>query len=192
MTASSNPQVQALLAEISAEFPSFKVVAKPDSWLMKAINVALIALTLGMQRAFMTGFITTIGYTVYIPTGWIDSDPLGFTVTLRHERVHMRQRAKYGMFLFSVLYLLAPLPVGLAYFRAKFEREAYLETMNAWAQLSPDPDSVSQLVPGIVSYFVGPSYLWAWPFRKTVTGWFQAAAASAASAAKAERAIKTP
>ncbi len=183
------PPVKALMAEISSEFPSFKVVEKPDSWLMKAINVALIALTLGMQRAFMTGFITTIGYTVYVPSGWLGSDALAVQVVLRHERVHMRQRAKYGMFLFSLLYLLAPLPIGLAYFRAKFEREAYTETLNAGAQLASDPDAVSQWVPDIVSDFVGPSYLWMWPFRKTVTGWFQSAASAAISAAKS---VKTP
>ena len=46
------------------------------------------------------------------------------TVLLRHERVHLRQRRRYGFLPFAILYLIPLLPLGLAYFRARFEWEA--------------------------------------------------------------------
>ena len=48
-----------------------------------------------------------------------------------HERVHLRQFARHGRLLMSILYVLLPLPMGLAYCRARFEREAYEETIRA-------------------------------------------------------------
>ena len=35
----------------------------------------------------------------------------------------------------GVLYMLVPLPMGLAYFRARFEKEAYAETIRAAAEV---------------------------------------------------------
>lgn len=59
-----------LLDDMRSEFSSFKIVWKKDSWLMKFIDGFLRVITLGKQRSFMTDYITTIGYTVYVPDSW--------------------------------------------------------------------------------------------------------------------------
>lgn len=165
----------ALDAALLQEFPKFKVVLKQDSWLMRAISAFLLAVTFGKQHAFMTDFITTIGYTVYVPSTWPSMPQVAQMVILRHERVHMRQRAKYSMALFTLLYVLLPLPGGLAYFRAKFEKEAYAETLRAIADLYEDGLQQIQSEAcraDMVSNFTGPSYFWMWPFKKDINDWY--------------------
>lgn len=168
--------VDVVFRELDAEFPKFRFLYKDESRLMKAIDVFLKVVTLGMMSAFMTGFITTIGFSVYVPRkGWFEMNPVGRAVVMRHERVHMRQRVKYGMTLFSLLYVLLPLPGGLAYFRAKFEKEAYEETIRAAVFYGVDPTNET-FRENIVRVFVGPQYVWMWPFRKSVEAWYDAAA----------------
>lgn len=187
--------VQALMAEILAEFPTFKVAMKGDSRLMRAIDVFMKVVTLWRMSSFLTDFITTVGYTVYVPASiWGDPDPFGMLCTLRHERVHMRQRRKHGMALFTFLYLFFPLPGGLAYFRMRFEREAYTESLMAAAELAKSPDVVlgDSWKNVVVSSFVGPSYMWMWPFKKTINAWYDATAAAAIAAAKAAKSPSPP
>ena len=95
---------------------------------------------------------------------------------LRHERVHMRQRRKYTMPLFSFLYLFFPLPIGLAYFRAKFEWEAYEETMRAvYEYCGPDFLKREAFKENVISHFTTAQYAWMWPFRSTVEKWYDEA-----------------
>ena len=108
---------EALLVEIKKEFPDFDIIKKTDSKLMKLIDVCLKVITFGQMKTFMTNFITTLGVKVYVTEKWESSRLVDKVEVLRHERIHMRQGKKYGRFLFSFLYLLFPLPVGLAYFR---------------------------------------------------------------------------
>lgn len=63
---------------------------------------------------------TTIGSTVWCP----DDDMVPPSVA-EHEAIHVAQWKKWGP-LFLVLYLFFPVPVFFAYFRWRFEREAYL------------------------------------------------------------------
>lgn len=161
--------------QILQEFSSFKIVKKSTSLLMKIINVVLIVFSFGFQRSFLTDYYTTVGYTVYVPDLWDSTPDVTRIVTLRHERVHMRQRRKYGMFLFSLLYVLLPLPGGLAYFRYKFEAEAYEETVRAVNELQPSGGEVVRsdvYRADIMTVFTGPGYLWMWPFKKTITAWY--------------------
>jgi hypothetical protein len=85
----------------------------------------------------------------------------------------MRQGKKYGRFLFSFLYLLFPLPVGLAYFRKKFEQEAYEESIRAIYQYHGEKAaSSSQVREFIISQFTTANYFWMWPFRGNLEKWF--------------------
>jgi hypothetical protein len=186
------PPVKVLMAEILSEFPSFRLLVKGESRLMKVIDVLLRVLTLGRTKTFLTDFVTTIGYTVYAPQSWLDDPaPFNLLVTLRHERVHMRQRRKYGMFLFSLLYLFVPLPAGLAYFRMAFEREAYTESLMAAAELGHVPEIVYDAGwrDVVIPAFTGPAYFWMWPFKKSVTAWYQSTADAAVARAKS---LKSP
>ena len=80
------------------------------------------------MRSYLDSFQTTIGKTVYVTADWDDWDPDRRYVTLRHEAVHLRQFRKFTLPGMAVLYVLLPLPMGLAWFRAYFEKEAYAES----------------------------------------------------------------
>lgn len=169
-----------LLRDIREEFPAFRLVPKESSWLMRAIDIALKVITFGAMSTFMTGYVSVIGSTVYVSRGWAELSDMGRAVVLRHERVHMRQRAKYGPLLFTFLYLFFPLPVGLAYFRMKFEREAYEETLRARVELyGPKSLRDPECREGIVRQFTSSAYFWMWPFRKNTLRWYQAASKAA-------------
>jgi hypothetical protein len=164
------------IAEMKREFPSFRIVKKSESGLSKAIDVALRIITLGGMRSYMTTYHTVIGDTLYVPAGWEDADPIAAVITLRHERIHLRQRRRYTLPGMTVLYLLLPLPLGLAYGRARIEWEAYTETLRATFELRGEDALRSKaLRERIVSQFTSPSYGWMWPFKKTVEGWYDEA-----------------
>ena len=94
-------------------------------------------------------------------------------ILLRHERVHLRQRRRYGAFVMTFLYLIPFLPLGLAYGRARIEWEAYEETLRATAELLGSEAARSpSLRTHIVRRFTGPEYGWMWPFERAVQRWY--------------------
>ena len=163
-----------LCEDIRTEFPSFTLVDKGSSFFMKLLNVFLLVVTAGQQKWFMKNFITTIGYTVYVPDGWLTSSPeWDRIVVLRHERIHMRQRKRWGAPLFTLLYLLLPLPIGVSYCRARFEWEAYTETLRAVYEFRGQRVlNDMSFKASIVKHFTSAEYVWMWPFKKTVEKWY--------------------
>ena len=162
------------LGETQHEFPQFKVVQKEDSLFMRVCAFGLKLVTLGAQKSFMTGYITTVGATVYVPTGWDFWPDARKLVVLRHERIHMRQARKFGLFLFALLYLLFPLPMGLSYCRARFEWEAYAESMRAQKDLlGLEALQNPKYKESIVRQFTTGAYGWMWPFRSTIESWYE-------------------
>lgn len=166
-----------LIDEVVQEFPDFEILKKDESKLMKVIDACLKIITFGQMNKFMTGFITTMGNKVYVPANWENHLLTGKIEIIRHERIHMRQAKKYGRLLFSFLYLMVPLPCGLAYFRKKFEMEAYEESMKAIHQYRGEKAFTPALKEFYVSQFVSANYFWMWPFRKSVEAWYDAAVA---------------
>lgn len=164
-----------VLAETKAEFPGFEIIQKKDSLLMKVIDVALKVITFGQMNTFMTGFITTLGEKVYVNEGWDKSSPASNAAVIRHERVHMRQSKKYGRFLFSFLYLVFPFPVGIAYFRKKFEQEAYEESMRAYYEYRGSSFFTPRVKEYFLSHFTTAQYFWMWPWRSNLSKWYDAA-----------------
>jgi hypothetical protein len=172
------PVSDALIAEISREFPRFRIVPKAGHALSRAIDWALKALTFGAQRSFLTEYHTVIGDTLYVPLAWERTADVDRAILLRHERVHLRQRRRLGTALMTFLYLLPFLPLGLAYGRARLEWEAYVETLRATADLAGlDAARAPELRQKIIRRFTGPDYGWMWPFERTVTRWYDAALA---------------
>lgn len=171
------------LEELKAEFPAFRLVYKEHDKLSKAIARALQLVTFGGQSEYLERYYTVIGYTLYVPLGWRHSgksvataDDIDKLITLRHERVHMRQRNRYGMPLMTLLYLCWPLPLGLSYGRARIEWEAYTETLRATYQLKGYTAlRCPTLRARIIRQFTGPAYGWMWPFEKVVAGWYDRA-----------------
>lgn len=174
-----------LVAEVRAEFPAFKIVRKSESRLMKAADVFLKVVSFGKMNTFMTSFTTTLGTTIYVTESWDHIGDESKSITLRHERVHMRQARQLTPPLFSLLYLFAFLPLFLAYFRARFEREAYEETVRATCELyGPKAVFDKSFRDRMVKHFTSAEYLWMWPFPKTVEKWFMDAAEKAAGEIK--------
>lgn len=162
-----------LLVEIKKEFSDFDIIVKTDSSLMKVIDVCLKIITFGQMKTFMTGFTTTLGQKVYVTESW-DGYLLASKVEiLRHERIHMRQAKKYGRILFSILYLLVPFPIGVAYFRKKFEQEAYEESLRAMYEWRGARVLDSKDIKGrIISHFTTSQYFWMWPWKKDLDKWY--------------------
>jgi hypothetical protein len=165
-----------LQATIRAEFPAFQIVAKAGNKFSRVIDVALRVVTLGSQSRYMTHYHTVIGYTLYVPAAWETMSDVARVILLRHERVHLRQRRRYGFPLFAFLYLVPFFPLGLAYGRARLEWEAYRETLRAtaelrgWGALADDA-----LRDEIIRRFVGGDYGWMWPFPATIGRWMDEA-----------------
>lgn len=170
--------LKAFLAEMHAEFPRFVIIRKEASPLSKAIDLFLKVITFGGQRDYITHYYTVIGDRLYVPSGWDDVDPVSAVITLRHERIHLRQRRRYTMPLFMILYLFLPMPFGLAYGRARIEWEAYTETLRATLDLAGEEAVKSPFLRArIVRQFTSAAYGWMWPFRRTVEGWYDEALA---------------
>ena len=168
----SGPRSDALIAEIQREFPRFRLVAKSDRRLQRAIDVALKVVTLGAQREYLTRYHTVLGDTVYLPTKWADETDEERFVILRHERVHLRQRRRHGSLIFAAIYLFPILPLGLAWGRARIEWEAYAETLRAVAEVkgigaARDPALHAYLV----EQFASGAYGWMWPFPSVIRRW---------------------
>ena len=162
-----------LIKEIKEEFPSFSIVYKTDSKMMKTIDTLFKTFTFGKNSSFMKEYVTTINNTVYVNTDWDKYTENMKYVILSHERIHMRQARKYGFLLYAFLYLFVFFPIGLAYFRAKFEKEAYTESMkctyNIYGQL---PLLSKKYKEYIMSQFTGPAYLWMFPFKNNIESWY--------------------
>jgi hypothetical protein len=166
------PHSQRLLAELAQEFPAFRIVPKRHNAFSHAIDLALKLITLGAQRRYLTHYHTVIGYTLYVPPVWEQMSDLARVILLRHERVHLRQRRRYGFLLFAFLYLVPFLPLGLAYGRARLEWEAYRETLRATVELHGfEALADGRLQDEIVRRFVGGDYGWMWPFPARIRTW---------------------
>jgi hypothetical protein len=162
-----------LFHEIRAEFPGFRLVPKAGDRLSRWIDLALKLVTFGGQRTYLTEYHTVLGLTLYVGSSWNGTSDVDRAILLAHERVHLRQRRRYGFPLLAFLYLVPFFPLGLAYGRARLEWEAYAETLRATAmhrgvEAARDP----QLRQRIVGRFIGGAYGFMWPFRRCVERWF--------------------
>lgn len=164
-----------VMAQIRDEFPDFSIVRKADSRLMRFLAVLHFLATFGSKK-FMDTFTTVLGETVYVPAAWEDPSRKSVAekiVTLRHERVHMRQRRRYGGFVYALMYM-GPFPVLFAWGRAELEKEAYEETLRATAELRGAQFAL-KMREHIIGHFTGAEYLWMWVLRSQIERWFDAA-----------------
>lgn len=113
------------------------------------------------NREFHQRYWTTLGRTVYYPTSV--HDPLAHPDILDHELVHVRQWQRFGPLLW-LSYALVPLPFGLAWFRFRWEREAYLVQIERAADREREIERVVQTL--------WSGYGWPWP-RPWMRRWFE-------------------
>jgi hypothetical protein len=170
------PLSDRFLAEMRGEFPSFEIRPKRSSALQRAIHVALAVITLGGQRVYLTHYHTVLFGKLWVPDSWERMSDAARYILLRHERVHLRQRARMGDVVMAFVYLVPFFPLGLAYGRARIEWEAYIETIRATAEVH-GRDAAERLRPEILRRFTSGDYGWMWPFPAVVNRWFDAALA---------------
>jgi hypothetical protein len=164
---------ETLVEKLRTEIPGFRIVRKDRSRFHRAIHHVLVAVTFGRMRSYLDSYQTTIGKTVYVTADWDQTDSDSRYVTLRHEAIHLRQFRRYTLPGMAILYVLLPLPLGLAWFRAYFEKEAYAESIRAAAEVwGRDYPRRTPYREHIVEQFVGPSYGWMWPFRASIERWY--------------------
>lgn len=155
-----------------------KIAAKDKKlkYLWLAIHWFLKIISFGKMSTFYTAYTTTIGNRIYYPAGWhMAKATKQDYVILRHEAEHVRQIDKlgdgsmlWGTLIMGFLYLFIPLPIFFAWFRYKFEREAYRESIRTIKSLGDNPD-----LDWYVQQLTGPSYLWTWVLKKRVRRWFE-------------------
>lgn len=164
---------EALLADLRREFPGFRIVRKDRSALQRAIDVALRVLTFGAQRGYLTRYQTTIRRTVYVTSDWDDLPAAERYITMRHERMHLLQFRRYGLLPMAFLYLFVPLPLGIAWFRARFEKEGYAETIRAAAEVHGIAHVRNPAFrEHVIRQFTSGAYGWMWPFRGSIAHWY--------------------
>jgi hypothetical protein len=163
-----------ILDELKREFPSFRIRHKRTSRLQRAIHVTLATVTFGGQKVYLTQYHTVLFGTLWVPDTWDAMSDDDKYILLRHERIHLRQRARMGDVAMAFLYLLPFFPLGLAYGRARIEWEAYVETLRATAEVF-GVDAAERLRPHIKARFVGPDYGWMWPLPRAIDRWFDEA-----------------
>lgn len=169
----------ALVEALRVEFPRFRIVRKAESPLHRAIHHALRVVTLGRMHTYLDSFQTTIGATVYVTAEWDEWPSDRRYITLRHEAVHLRQFRKYTLPGMALLYVLLPLPMGLAWCRAELEKAAYAETVRAAAAIyGPEYPASPAYRNYVLTQFTGPSYGWMWPFRTSLERWYDGVLAS--------------
>jgi hypothetical protein len=169
----------ALVQALQTEIPGFRIVRKDQSRLHRVIHYGLLAITFGGMRSYLDSYQTTIRKTVYVTPDWDDWPADRRYVTLRHEAIHLRQFRKLTLPVMALIYVLLPLPMGLAYGRARLEQQAYAESIRAAAEVwgsdavrSPDYRNK------VIDQFMGPSYGWMWPFRSSLERWYDGVLAS--------------
>jgi len=97
---------------------------------------------------------------------------------LLHERVHLRQFARWGAFLFVIIYGFVFFPTLFAWGRAWIEKPGYMETLRAWAVydiawLYARTNNDYTCVLWLTDQFVGRNYGWMIPFwKRRVHSWF--------------------
>lgn len=168
----SKEDYESLLSETHREFPNFKIIKKSESKFMRLLDKVLRTISFGKIDNFMENFTTTIGMTMYVTDHWDLASSATKYSTLEHERIHLRQSKKYGSVLFSMLYLLFPLPIGFAWFRTKFEMEAYEVTLRNIHRSYGKSVFNEELKRLFVGYFTGPSYMWMWLGEKRISDWY--------------------
>ena len=161
------------LEQLRGEFPGLRLVRHCESPLMTFVAraVRLFTGTTDFHRTYCV-----IGNAIYLPDDWLEQDPLSVKIILCHERIHLLQVRRYGMPLLGFLYLIPFFPLGLAYFRARLEWEAFEETLRATRDYrGPEAMHDPRLRQTILNWFVGPRYGWMWPFPRQVNAWYDRA-----------------
>ena len=168
-------KLQRLLGDFASRRRPVRVVRKTTFWHQRLADLGLRLVTFNGQNKYLTHYVTTLGHTIYVPDDFDEWPAAHRYQILRHELVHVLQFERYGWIGMILVYGVLPLPMGLAYGRARLEWEAYAETLRAVAEMQGLAAArAPELREMIVRRFTGPDYGWMWPFPTMVRGWIAA------------------
>ena len=152
-----------------------KLAKKSDSRLMRALAFILKPIV----PDFMRDFWTTIGSTIYVPTAYDADTDWGsiawekrHRTVLAHEAVHMEQAKRLTPVIFTLMYLVFPVPVLFAWGRWRLEREAYLVQLKA-------SENRAATIEWIIST-LWTNYAFCWP-KPWMRAWFEREAEKASN-----------
>lgn len=160
--------VDRYMGHLRATFPKLKISRKKPWWLRFVFNLP------GIKKLEWGNATQTVGMNIWLSDRWDEIHPTYQMSTLRHEKKHLIWFNDYGLILVSILYLFCFFPIGLAYFRARMERDGYAESLKARVEYFGTSDRVKEK--GREMYeraFTGWMYLKMWPFKKTIRKWFE-------------------
>lgn len=154
-----NTKYRQLESSLKSKYKRFRVFPKEKSKLMRAIAW----ISKPFNKDFMSDYTTTIGYCVYMPESWIDTET-GYQI-LRHEAIHVQDFDRTYWLPFVLSYTLL-LPIVFT-FRAYWEFRGYKESMRV--ELEETGSISDDTIAFIASQFTSSAYGWMCPFKKFIT-----------------------
>jgi hypothetical protein len=145
-------------AEMYRELGTTVTTKAYDRRVWKTLDVLLRIVSFGKLTNFMKRTTTLGRWIAFGEDVDLYNPGLHDLLVLRHERRHVVQGGKYTWLGLWWLYLFFPLPIGLAYFRYKFEREALMDEI-AYAKSLGLSVNIDEIIEGLS----GPAYVWMWP-----------------------------
>ena len=146
------------VAAAQKEFPKFSVKSYTDNWFFGTL----------WKMGWRMG-ATTMYNTIFMDPALIGNDRAA--TMLEHELVHVRDQHKWNVLFFISYWLL---PIGPS-FKALWEWRAYKVDLISCAR-DIEEGTYRDYIQGyyadwVTSQFTGTTYMWMWPFKKTVRGW---------------------
>lgn len=153
---------------------SVKLTTK-DHWFWKMLAWLLWSVTFGKydRVTFLTSFATTIGPIQAYPKEWSVHSVAN---TLPHESRHTRQARWFGfgispwlgLPLFTIAYLLLPVPLGFSYIRFRLELDAERYAVRMKLAAGATHLSVRKRSEAFAKVVASSAYGWAWPQKKCI------------------------
>ncbi len=161
-------RVSEYIQGLKDEFPDLRVYEEKPWWLKVIFHAPLV------KKLKWFNYTQTIGMNIWKANNWDSYTDYSKLSTLRHEREHLLQFKKYTLLGMAFLYLFVFFPIGLAYFRAKFEREGMVASLHAKIEYYGSSQIVKDRSRDkYLKTLTSSAYLYAFPFKKVVLKWFE-------------------
>lgn len=166
-----------LLVDTKEEFPEFAIINKKYSKFSQMLGKLAF-----WNKQFNSRYSTTIGPKIYHYAGapgvrepWSEYPYEDKYFTMLHERIHMRQmRDLGGLVPYFFVFGLFPLPAKLAYYRMKWEMEAYeINIYHRLKQKGREYVFGEEFKKYLLDQFCGPFYLWMWYSPDYIMKWLK-------------------
>jgi len=89
---------------MQAVVPGVVFAVKEESLLMRVLSWLLF-----FNKRFMSGYVTTVGNTIYMPASFLQRNDFGQVEVLAHEMQHIWDNRRLGSFVYTCMYLLPTL-----------------------------------------------------------------------------------